>query len=292
MKTNIAEYLKSLPKNEPVYYFPNPGNGGDSLIACGTFQVFEKTGIKCRVFQQGNFNPNGKILICPGGGNFTSLYPNTRNFVRQHHKEARKLIILPHTISGNEDLIPELGKNVDLITREKVSYEYVSSLATNANVYLSDDMAFSLDVKKVLRQIPLLYSSFTTMTIPSRRIQKGNLFEIQYFLKGLKGGGDSRLLNAFRTDREKTEIKIPSGNLDIAEKFSYGTTKRRATYATYRLLKFLNQYDEIRTSRLHTCVAGALLGKKVEFYPNNYFKCEAVYKFSIQDRYPNVKWMG
>ncbi|PSN18517.1 hypothetical protein C7271_12110 [filamentous cyanobacterium CCP5] len=292
METNIAEYLKSLPKHEPVYYFPNPGNGGDSLIACATFQMLDELGLKYKLFLPSKHDPAGKTLICYPGGNFISRYPNTRNFLNQYHEIAKKIIIFPSTIYGHEDLLAQLGSNIDIFTREKVSHDFVRKNAPRVNLFLSDDMAFFLDVQKALRQIPVLFSSFTTMTIPSRRIQKGNLFEFQYFLENLNGDKDGKILNAFRTDQEKTNIEIPSGNLDIAEKFSYGTTKRRATYAAYRLLKFLNQYDEIRTSRLHTCIAGALLGKKVEFYPNNYFKCEAVYKFSIQDRFPNVKWMG
>ena len=39
-------------------------------------------------------------------------------------------------------------------------------------------------------------------------------------------------------------------------------------------------------------IAGALTGRTVKFYPNNYYKCEAVYRSSMQERFPNVHWMG
>jgi exopolysaccharide biosynthesis predicted pyruvyltransferase EpsI len=292
MKLELINYLKKLPKNKPVYYFPNPGNGGDSLIACATFQAFKEAGIKYRVVRNENFDSNGKILICPGGGNFTNYYPNTRNFLRKYHASAERVIILPHTISGNEELINQLGQNVDIITREKVSYDYVGKTVSRANVYLADDVAFSLDVGKVLKYPSIFLAPLMSATIPSRRIQKGNSFEIQYLLSKLKGKNRNKILSAFRTDKERTKMPIPEGNIDIAEIFSYGTTERRALYATHRILNFLSQFDEIRTSRLHTCVAGALLGKKVKFYPNNYYKCEAVYQFSIRDRFPNVIWLG
>ena len=50
--------------------------------------------------------------------------------------------------------------------------------------------------------------------------------------------------------------------------------------------------DSLRAGwNLHLAIAGALLGKPVECYPNSYFKNEAVYHFSMKDRFPNVQWM-
>lgn len=294
MKINIKEYLESLPKDETIYYFPNPGNGGDSLIACATFQVFDQLGLRYKPLPKDSSKADleGKILICPGGGNLIGYYPNTREVIKEFHDSVRKLIILPHTIFGHEDLLGQLEDNVEIITREETSYNYVSGVVKNAKVFLTDDMAFSLDMKQVMNQIPLLFPLWMTATIPSRRIQKGNYFEVQQYLKMVTNQVDGEILNAFRTDREKTDVHIPEGNLDIAEFFSYGTTRKRSIYATHRLLSFVNQYAKIRTNRLHTCIAGALLGKEVEFYANSYWKCEAVYKFSMKEKFPKVKWMS
>lgn len=290
MKLDIKKYLKSLPKDEPVYYFPNPGNGGDSLIACATFQALDEADISYLQFKEG-CGARGKTLLCFPGGNFISHYPNTREFVEAHHQIAKRIIILPSTIFGHRDLLEQLGSNVDIILREDVSYDYVLSAAHRANIYKADDMALSRNLGQVLNQVPILFSVWMTATIPSRRIQRGNYFEIQQYFKNLTNRNDSGILNAFRTDREKTDIQIPQGNLDIAEFFAYGTTRNRSIYATHRLLNFINQYSKIRTNRLHTCIAGALLGKEVEFYANNYWKCEAVYKFSIKEQFPNTKWI-
>lgn len=293
MKLDIKQYLKELPKEEPMYYFPNPGNGGDSIIACATFQLLDEAGITYFPLPENTSTTylEGKTLICPGGGNFISYYPNTRKIIQKYYSVVQKLIVLPHTIFGHQDLIEKLGSNVDIITREEVSYKYVKDSAHDANVFIADDMAFSLDIKRVFSQIPILFSVWMSTTIPSRRIQKGNYFEIQHCLSNLGHQNNNWVLNAFRTDKEKTEIYIPEDNLDIAEIFAYGTTRKRALYASYRLLNFLNHYSKIRTNRLHTCIAAALLGKDVEFYANNYFKCEAIYQFSIKERFPKVKWM-
>jgi exopolysaccharide biosynthesis predicted pyruvyltransferase EpsI len=65
-----------------------------------------------------------------------------------------------------------------------------------------------------------------------------------------------------------------------------------ARAVSYSILRFLKDFDEIHTNRLHICIAGALIGIKVHFYPNSYWKNRAVYEHSIKGRYENVQWMG
>ena len=38
-------------------------------------------------------------------------------------------------------------------------------------------------------------------------------------------------------------------------------------------------------------IGGAVLGKRVRFHPNSYFKNRAVYEFSMLDRFPDVEWV-
>jgi SAM-dependent methyltransferase len=61
------------------------------------------------------------------------------------------------------------------------------------------------------------------------------------------------------------------------------------TSAEY-LLRAVDQFETIRTDRLHVAVAGVLLGKKVEIYPNSYFKNRAMYDFSFK-RYPGARFI-
>lgn len=65
------------------------------------------------------------------------------------------MVILPHTINTHEDLLQELGNNVEIICREQISYNHVKRLATKANIMLMDDLAFSLDVKDTFAQKPV-----------------------------------------------------------------------------------------------------------------------------------------
>lgn len=101
------------------------------------------------------------------------------------------------------------------------------------------------------------------------------------------------MLNCFRTDLEMTEIELTPDNIDLSELYKFGTVHPYLIeYSASKFLKFLNKYAEIRTNRLHVSIGGALLGKKVYLYPNNYFKNKAVYEYSLKDKYPNIHWMG
>jgi hypothetical protein len=53
----IREYLNSLPRNERLYYFANPGNAGDALIAHATYQLFIQLGIDYCIVDAGAVGP-------------------------------------------------------------------------------------------------------------------------------------------------------------------------------------------------------------------------------------------
>lgn len=99
------------------------------------------------------------------------------------------------------------------------------------------------------------------------------------FAKTPEGNGT---LNAFRSDKESIFSDKPEHNNDI----SYNG------YATKPLEEFINllkDYEKVRTDRLHIAIGGALLGKKVELFPNSYYKNKAVYNYSLK-RFPNVSF--
>lgn len=99
------------------------------------------------------------------------------------------------------------------------------------------------------------------------------------FLKSQDGKGG---LNAFRKDKESILDSIPNVNDDI----SYNG------YATKPLDEFINylkQYEEINTDRLHVAICATLLGKKVNLFPNSYYKNTAVYDYSLR-KFPNVSF--
>ena len=292
-KIDIKLYLDSLKKYEKVYFCPNPGNAGDSLLAHVTYELFDEYNIKYQILKEQGFNPTDKILLYGGGGNLVPYYPHARNFILKYHRLVKKLIILPHSIDGNEDLLKKLDENVDIITREEVTYNHVKKNALRANVFLADDLGFSLNVEKILSKMPRFSLHLVNLKLPVRILLQGNYTEMKHRARKLFQNEKKHVLNCFRTDQEKSDIDIPSDNVDLSSIFSYGVdSKEKAFYVCYRLLNFINSYEEIRTNRLHVAIAGALLGKEVKLYSNSYYKCEAVYEFSIKGRFPNVTWMG
>lgn len=285
---SIHEYLKNLALDAPVVYCPNPGNAGDALIAQATFQAFQACGVPYQIIDPQHFIPRGEVVIYAGGGNLCRYYGDGRAFIQRVHHAVRKLIILPHTIEGNEDLLATLGSHVDIICRDLVSYQHVQRHGKRANVFLADDMAFSLQVKDVLQARLRRPWHFALPRAPRNDAAALRAYLHTWYLVKRTG-----VLSAFRTDCEATAKRLPKHNYDLSVAFAYGTM---ATYpvllACAHVLRLVGACRQLQTDRLHMAIAGALLGREVLFYANNYYKNQAIYDFSIKSRFPHVQWMG
>lgn len=292
---SIHAYLAAMAATQTVKYYPNPGNAGDALIAQATFQLFQRSQVNYRWIDHQQFTPRGQVVIYSGGGNLTRYYDVARQFIAQHHREVEKLIILPHTIEGNEDLLSTLGPNVDVICRERISYDHVLRHAQQATVYLADDLAFHLNVDDLLvtphfhrpwhRSLPA--------TLLVRALVTRVFGQLAAYWRARLAMARTGILHAFRSDAERSPIAIPIDNCDVSEIASHGTQSASAVSSSaVHLLTLVNRCRQLRTNRLHVAIAGALLDKEVWFYPNSYFKNQAVYEYSMQAQFPNVRWMG
>lgn len=289
---SINNYLRELAFHTSVKYCPNPGNAGDALIAQATFQLFGDCQIDYAMIDPKSFTPQGEVVFYAGGGNLTRYYQKARPFIQRVHAHVSKLIILPHTIDSNEDLLAELGNNVDVICREEVSYRHVQRYAKDANVYLADDMAFLLKLDKVM-QSPLRCFGHCSPALFMWRsgLQRRNVKSLLDYLQTRLQVKRTGILNAFRTDVETTNMVIPPQNYDISKAFTYGTSDKYSVLLSCKhLLQLVGSCRQLRTNRLHIAIAGARLGKEVWFYANSYYKNQAVYEFSIKPRFPNVLW--
>lgn len=289
---SIYTYLKTLALDGPLVYCPNPGNAGDALIAQATFQAFQACGIQYKVINPQEFIPQGQVVVYGGGGNLCRYYEDARAFIQRIQPVARKLIILPHTIEGNEDLLAALGNHVDIICREVVSYQHVQRHSSQANVFLTDDMAFALQIKGVLQaRLRRPWHVTPALSLPGAPRKDADAMRRYLYTRCVVSR--TGVLYAFRTDCEATTKQLPKHNYDLSVAFAYGTT---ATYpvllACVHLLRLVGACRQLRTDRLHIAIAGALLGREVLLYPNNYYKNQAIYDFSMKERFPNVHWMG
>lgn len=289
MPSPLKRFLQTLT-GEAIIYVRNPGNAGDAIIASATYQLFERLGIsfECVDLDCPLERTRGRTVIYSGGGNLVDIYSDARGFITRHHRHAKQLILLPHTVRGHADLLGTLGANVTIICRDAESYAHVSSLLPARSVELMDDVAFSLDVPAFMgaakgRYRPL-FSSPIHASINAGRLAWRARHRIRNLLH-------PKVLNAFRTDIESRGRRLPASNQDVSRVFATENMSREYTdEATYRIFQFLAPFELVNTDRLHVCIAALLLGKAVNFYDNSYGKNRAVYEFSMRGRYPRLTW--
>jgi exopolysaccharide biosynthesis predicted pyruvyltransferase EpsI/GR25 family glycosyltransferase involved in LPS biosynthesis len=256
----LAELHKEVPdirvflrnyQQEDIIYIANPGNAGDSLIAFGTIQLFNELGLRW-AFGRATDIYHDKVLFYAGGGNLVGMYDDCKIFLQNNKGNNNRIVVLPHTIKDEDTLIKSLDSNVILFCRERTSFHYVQRLARHKhNVYLSKDMAFYIqDIDKYK----------------------------------MKQNNTQTICHAFRMDCEQTDISIPDDNIDLSHHLNMpDNTHTNIEPVSMRLLEHLSNFDVVRTNRLHICIAGHLLGKTVHFYPNSYYKNQAVYEYSLRD---------
>jgi exopolysaccharide biosynthesis predicted pyruvyltransferase EpsI len=256
---NIESFLSEY-KNKKIILVCNSGNAGDALIAKGTFDLFEKIGIEYE-FGSWTTKYNNSELFYSGGGNLSGMYPHCRKFIKNNFRN-NNIVVLPHTVRGVWKILRKFTKRVKIICREEVSYNHVYNTIKNKNnAMISDDMAFHCN-------IPTKY-------------------------KNIIGEGH---VNCFRKAGEcesPKNINLPNDNIDLSLTCGGGDMDSHSFVNEIfeNVMQELSKYKTISTNRLHMAIGGALLGKQVNFYSNNYYKCKAVYEYSLK-KYSNVKWCG
>ena len=239
----IKLYINSDNK---VYIIPNEGNGGDALIALGTYHFLKKHNINYKIIQDNNTITKNDKLIYSGGGNLVSHYMHCEHFLRSF--ENHQILILPHTIDKVR-LLQELKDNVTIITRDVSSY-YNCQRHFKHNSYISQDMAFYINLS---------------------------------WLPEIKQINNYKYTNCFRNDVERTVINVPN-NIDISDRINYDRYMKNehlVEKTVFDILSYLMNFKVIKTNRLHVCIAGYLLQKQVEFHSNSYWKNCEVFKYSL-----------
>lgn len=270
-----------------VWFHPNAGNAGDSLIAAATYQTFDRIGLRYRPVRAHDPTPwtAGGVLIAGGGGNLVDLYANMRDFLTPRHAAASRVVLLPHGVRGHGDLIAEFGPHVDVICRDPVSEAYVREHARRCSVLLMHDMALALDV-----------SSLPRMDWPRRAPspeQVRRYWLHRWRVSRAPRPADPAVLNAFRLDEESAGGALPSDNIDVSRLLAAGVFPEFIAFRVVRdLLGAVDAAAVVNTDRLHVCIAALLIGKEVNFYDNSYGKNRSVYEFSLKGRFPRLNWRG
>lgn len=88
----------------------------------------------------------------------------------------------------------------------------------------------------------------------------------------------------FRRDNEAAYGRLPR-NFDASDDASQGSDREPE-----KLLEYVARFAEIHTDRCHAAIAAAMMGRRVVFYRNNYFKNQAIYDHSLSPL-PNVRFV-
>lgn len=256
----IKKYLEKY-KNSDILFMIHPGNAGDAVINYSTLELFKNINIKYKIIDKDGIYKKQNIIVS-GGGNFVSNYNDVNKFLENNH-EYNNILLLPCTINTYANILKKFNNNITIFVREKKSYEYVLKYFNHSkNLFLSDDMAFYLNINKII---------------------KNNNNKVKY-----------NILNAFRTDIEKTNIKIPKNNIDISKKFEilrFWTNENLIYKVSTNFINYINNFNFVNTNRLHVGIVSVLLNKNVNLYDNNYGKNRDIYNFSIKKKYKNIKFI-
>ena len=272
----VAQALEYAKGFERVYFRPNPGNAGDSLINAGFYECAKISGLEY-VEIVGDFDYSGlrsaDIVILSGGGNIVPYWQAGSDLIAELTQYEFPIILMPQTVAGREDVLRLLREKDVLFLREGFSFDYARSLSLKCKICLDHDLAFSVNVEKIL-EAPVL-PSFST-----KNLRKFFYISYHFFRSFFVGE-----LKAFRTDRESARSKKGRKFNDISSLAKFGTASADLNYcSSYWMLKILSWYKSIETDRLHVFVASVLLNKKVVLHKNSYYKNEGVYAYSINGK--------
>jgi exopolysaccharide biosynthesis predicted pyruvyltransferase EpsI len=278
LRADIEDFLVEF-RGTPILFFPNPGNAGDSLIAVATFAAFARNGIEVTPIGL-DAAVEGRVVVLGGGGNFIPLYHQMAEAIGRFTGRARRLVLLPHTIRGNEATLERLDTNSIIFCRDEPSLCHVRAVRADIDVRLTHDMAFHLDAAAFLadetlaaQAAPLWRAALAKHGIDEARLR------------------DPRGIDLCRVDAE-ARLRPPRSDLDISHVFTFGTGPAEAPLGAWCLLKTISVARRIVTDRLHVAIGAALLGVPCRFYDNSYGKNAAVYRQSIGGRFAAVRFLG
>jgi exopolysaccharide biosynthesis predicted pyruvyltransferase EpsI len=279
----LVQFLRDFAtRADDLCYVPNPGNAGDALIASGTWQLFDTMGLRPRVVPAGEVT-RGASAIYSGGGNLVPEYQDCARFLdRCMSIGVKEVVLLPHTIRGNAELLGRLDERFTLICRDQKSLEWCNSVTKAAKTMPSHDLALLLDIGSLRRRCRGLLP-LTALVIGTRR--SGHLRSyLQWRRYARSVQPVNGILRVFRADVEAVASHLGSRLQDVSGAYISDYVDRvEHDYVAKDLLELIARAEAIVTNRLHVGMAAALLGKRVRLYDNSYGKIRDVYESSLKD---------
>lgn len=268
LRTDMETFLNQFA-GEKVLFVPNEGNVGDCLIFAATLDAFSKASIGVEVVDKGA-NFRNRTVFLGGGGNLVGLYRGMRETIEACRDRAARIILLPHTIRGNVDLIRAFDSRATIWCRDLRSFEHVGMLNPGLDRRLAHDMAFHCDVAHFFND-PRCSALGPPMLKAGLDRHRTNLDRLSHL----------PVVRFMRTDREALSSRVRT-DLDVSKAFGRVADAESSKLATWCFLKTISTARRVITDRLHVAIACALLHKECELVDNSYNKNREIYAHSLR----------
>lgn len=272
---------------------PDHANIGDQLICKGELAYLKRLNYKLTYSCSKKFFDAKKIqahnvILFHGGGNFGDFYRGFQNFRIEVIQKFphNKIIIFPQTVYyKNSGAIEQDAKifnqhpNLTIGARDTATYNLLSRHFVNNKILLLPDMAFCLNLntyissKRLNKTLILkrtdkeISSDFNLQNIKSQ-VSANSKIEVKDWPPLHLG---LRIVNSLNRRISKKISKLPLLCQLLNDRYGliYGDLSE---WYLKRGIEFINEYDEVYTTRLHGYILSILLNKKVNVIDNSYGK--------------------
>lgn len=306
LRNIINEKLLPLIDNDYIYLdLPYYTNIGDLLIWEGTLEFLSQTKHKCLYstdadnFRERKINEN-TIVILQGGGNWGDLWEKHHIFrkkiVQMYPKN--KIIVFPQTVyyQDKQKLFEDIEfynnyPNVIICVRDNVSYNILELNLKNNKILLVPDMAFFVNIKKCNNSTgKILFAKRTDKELSSNNEAYNNIPQSADIYDWPTYETDT---NQFIINRIFRKLIAFCNALDNC---FHSNLKNRITDLYWKIIlkkyyinmgiKFLSNYSEIYSTRLHISILSILMNKKIHIIDNSYGKTSNYIKtwFTSEER--------
>lgn len=254
----LANALLQAADDREVIFLQNNGNYGDCLIRYGTVRFFEDIGLRYREYDMAKRTHRAAAFA---EGIFDRL---------------RHRYLFVYSGSGAWSDVCNIGRTN--VHRQIVANKNILILPTTFQRF-----GLPPDIPVFVRD---RFESWKV--VPHARFCHDMAFYLALVAPGrlLPGrAAPKRALGfAFRTDNEAREHGLAAlrCNLDIS---ALGTHRSDPLL----FLRFIDQFSEVATDRLHIAIGAILLGKRVLITEGSYFKMRAIFYSSINGIFDNCE---
>ncbi|MFI3282089.1 MAG: polysaccharide pyruvyl transferase family protein [Rikenellaceae bacterium] len=230
------------------------------------------------------------IILLHGGGNFGDVWDYHQEFRCKiiESYPSNRIIILPQSVhySDRQNMICDAEvfskhPQLTICARDRVSYDTLVANFTDNNILMLPDMAFCIPSQSLLRHAvesgeKSLFLKRTDKELAAQRVDITPHFPLTVADWPTFGTLNPTTVSLkFAVELYKLGVKIPNLDRYVANSYKQRLIKRG--------VRFVTEYREIFTTRLHVMILAILLHRSVEVLDNSYGKNSRYYLTWLSD---------